>query len=115
MGVVTELHDAYGFEANVGVIKAEQCTLVGVQPKVVLFHSRGCGPCAERKMQLAQLAEAHGNIEFYTLKTEGNKSFWGALGIDGVPTVLCLHRDGRLTKIVGGPLSQVERAITDLA
>jgi thioredoxin 1 len=86
-------------KADTGAAKTEMTSL----PKLWDFWATWCPPCKELKPTIEALAtEYAGKIEIKSIDIDQNKEMSDKYGIQAVPTLVFLDKDGKeLSRIVG--------------
>lgn len=85
---------------------------------LVDFWADWCGPCKRFAPIYEKASEEHGDIVFAKLDTDANQQLSGALGIEGIPTLMAF-REGVLVfnqagALPGPALKQVIDAVKGL-
>lgn len=88
----------------------------GTLPAIVDFYADWCGPCKMVAPVLEELAsEYSGKIMVYKVDTENEQELASAFGIQSIPTLLFIPKDGQPQAAMGAlPKHTFEKVIRDL-
>ncbi len=88
----------------------------GELPCIIDFYADWCNPCKMIAPILEELqAEYDGKINIYKIDTEKEKTLAGMFGIQSIPSLLFVPKDGQPQMAVGAlPKDQLKKAITDV-
>ncbi len=84
----------------------------GDLPAVIDFYADWCGPCKMVAPVIEQLSEEYsGKINFYKIDTEAEQELSIAFGIQSIPSLLFIPKDGKPQMTAGalpkGSLKQI--------
>ncbi len=87
----------------------------GELPAIVDFYADWCGPCRMLSPVLEELQKEYGGkLQIYKVDTQVERQLAGALGIQSLPTVLFIPKDGKPQAMLGfRPKEDIEKIITD--
>ncbi len=75
---------------------AKEWSFVGERPAVVDFYADWCGPCRRVAPIMEKLAtEFKGQIDIYKVNVDHNKELSGVFGINSIPAILFIPKDGK--------------------
>jgi thioredoxin 1 len=88
----------------------------GTLPAIVDFYADWCGPCKIVAPVLEDLArEYSGQIVVYKVDTENEQELAAAFGIQSIPTLLFIPRDGQPQAAMGAlPKQTFKKVIEDV-
>ncbi len=88
----------------------------GDKPCVIDFYADWCGPCKAVTPILEELAtEYDGKIDIYKVDTEVERELAGAFGIQSIPSLLFIPKDGQPQMAQGAlPKDTFEKAFKDV-
>lgn len=88
----------------------------GDKPCVIDFYADWCGPCKAVAPILEELAtEYEGKIDIYKVDTEVERELAGAFGIQSIPSLLFVPKNGQPQMAQGAlPKDSFERAFKDV-
>ncbi|WP_430814986.1 thioredoxin [Carboxylicivirga sp. RSCT41] len=88
----------------------------GSKPAVIDFYADWCGPCKMVSPILDELsAEFDGKIDIYKVDTEAERELAGAFGIQSIPSILFIPKDGQPQMAQGAlPKDTFIRAFKDV-
>ena len=88
----------------------------GKLPAIVDFYADWCGPCKMVAPVLEELAkEYEGKIDVYKIDTDKEQELAGAFGINSIPSILFIPKDGKPQMSVGAlPKEGFKKCITDI-
>ena len=78
-------------------------TITGNDIVLVDFWADWCGPCKRFAPIYEKASDQHGDVTFAKLDTDANQQLSGALGIEGIPTLMAF-REGVLVFNQAGAL-----------
>jgi thioredoxin len=85
----------------------------GKLPAIVDFYADWCGPCRMLSPVLEELQKEYdGKLQIYKVDTQTERQLAGALGIQSLPTVLFIPKDGKPQAMLGfRPKADIEKII----
>ncbi len=88
----------------------------GDKPAVIDFYADWCGPCKMVSPILDELStEFNGKIDIYKVDTESERELAGAFGIQSIPSILFIPKDGQPQMAQGAlPKDTFIRAFKDV-
>jgi thioredoxin len=88
----------------------------GDKPAVIDFYADWCGPCKMVSPILDELStEFNGKIDIYKVDTETERELAGAFGIQSIPSILFIPKDGQPQMAQGAlPKDTFIRAFKDV-
>lgn len=88
----------------------------GDKPAVIDFYADWCGPCKMVSPILDELStEFNGKIDIYKVDTERERELAGAFGIQSIPSILFIPKDGQPQMAQGAlPKDTFIRAFKDV-
>lgn len=88
----------------------------GTLPAIVDFYADWCGPCKMVAPVLEELArEYSGQIMVYKVDTENEQELAAVFGIQSIPTILFIPREGQPQAAMGAlPKPTFEKVIKDV-
>ncbi|MBR8537365.1 thioredoxin [Carboxylicivirga sediminis] len=88
----------------------------GDKPAVIDFYADWCGPCKMVSPILDELStEFDGKIDIYKVDTETERELAGAFGIQSIPSILFIPKDGQPQMAQGAlPKDTFIRAFKDV-
>ena len=88
----------------------------GDLPAVVDFYADWCGPCKMVAPILEELAtEYDGKLTIYKVDTEAEKELAGVFGIQSIPSILFIPKDGQPSMAKGAlPKDSLKEAFSDV-
>ncbi len=100
----------FNFEAN------KDWKFEGDLPCIIDFYADWCGPCKTVAPILEELqAEYEGKINIYKINTEDEKNLAGMFGIQSIPSLLFVPKEGQPQMAVGAlPKDTFKKAIADV-
>lgn len=85
------------YEANPEVWK-----FAGDKPAIIDFYATWCGPCKQVAPIVEGLAEEYaGKIDVYKVDVDQQSELAGLFGVQSIPTILFIPKDGTPQKVVG--------------
>lgn len=96
--------------------KNEEWKFEGELPCIVDFYADWCGPCKMVSPILEQLSqEFAGKMNVYKVNTDDEPELAGAFGIQSIPSLLFVPRDGQPQMAMGAmPKAQLLKAMKDV-
>lgn len=93
--------------------KHEEWTFAGEIPAVIDFWAPWCGPCRMVGPVIDELStEYDGKVNFYKINTDEEQELASAFGIQSIPSLLFIPKDGRPQMAVGAlPKDELVRII----
>ena len=88
----------------------------GELPCLIDFYADWCGPCKMVAPILEELQEEYeGKINIYKIDTEAERNLAGMFGIQSIPSLLFVPKDGQPQMAVGAlPKETFKKAIADV-
>ena len=88
----------------------------GSKPCLIDFYANWCGPCKMVAPILEELQKEYGDrIVIYKVNTEDEQELAGMFGIQSIPSLLFVPKDGQPQMAMGAlPKPTFERAIADV-
>ncbi len=88
----------------------------GELPCIIDFYADWCNPCKMIAPVLEELQEEYdGKINIYKIDTEKEQELAGMFGIQSIPSLLFVPKDGEPQMAVGAlPKDQLKKAIADV-
>lgn len=88
----------------------------GELPAIVDFYADWCGPCKMVAPVLDRLAKKYdGKLSIYKVDTEAEQELAGLFGVQSIPTLLFIPKDGEPRVAMGAlPEKEFERIIGEL-
>lgn len=88
----------------------------GELPAIVDFYADWCGPCKMLAPVLDRLAKKYdGKLSIYKVDTEAEQNLAGMFGVQSIPTLLFIPKDGQPRVAMGAlPEKEFERIIGEL-
>lgn len=95
---------------------SEEWNFIGELPTVIDFYADWCGPCKSVAPVLEELAEEFkGKINIYKIDTEAQQELAGMFGIQSIPSILFIPKDGQPQMAVGAlPKDAFKEAFKDV-
>ena len=96
--------------------KGSEWKYAGELPCIVDFYADWCGPCKMVAPVLEQLSkEYEGKLEVYKVNTDEEPDVAQAFGIQSIPSLLFVPREGQPRMAVGAlPRKEIERVIGEV-
>jgi thioredoxin 1 len=86
----------------------------GELPSVIDFYADWCGPCKIVSPIIDKLSEEYaGRVSFYKIDTEKEQELAGAFGIQSIPSLLFIPKEGRPQMAIGALPKQSLKEIID--
>jgi thioredoxin len=100
----------FNFEAN------KEWKYEGSKPCLIDFYANWCGPCKMVAPILEELQKEYGeSIVIYKVNTEDEQELAGMFGIQSIPSLLFVPKDGQPQMAMGAlPKPTFEKAIADV-
>ena len=100
----------FNFEAN------KEWKFEGEIPCVIDFYADWCGPCKTVAPILEELSEEFdGKINIYKVDTESERELAGMFGIQSIPSLLFVPKDGQPQMAMGAlPKDSFKKAFKDV-
>jgi len=90
------------FEKVFNYEKNSEWKFEGEIPCVIDFYADWCGPCKMVAPIIEELStEYEGKVNFYKINTDEEQELAGAFGIQSIPSVLFVPKDGQPQMAVG--------------
>jgi thioredoxin len=88
----------------------------GELPAIVDFYADWCGPCKMVAPVLERLAKKYnGKLSIYKVDTEAEQELAGMFGVQSIPTLLFIPKDGEPRVAMGAlPEKEFERIIGEV-
>ena len=108
--VETFKNKVFNFEAN------KEWKFEGSLPALIDFYADWCGPCKMVAPILEELAtEYSGKVQIYKVDTEQERELAGLFGIQSIPSLLFIPKDGQPQMAMGAiPKDTFRKAIKDV-
>ena len=108
--VETFKNKVFNFEAN------KEWKFEGSLPALIDFYADWCGPCKMVAPILEELAtEYNGKVQIYKIDTEQERELAGLFGIQSIPSLLFIPKDGQPQMAMGAlPKDTFRKAIKDV-
>ena len=108
--VETFKNKVFNFEAN------KEWKFEGSLPALIDFFADWCGPCKTVAPILEELAtEYSGKVQIYKVDTEQERELAGLFGIQSIPSLLFIPKDGQPQMAMGAlPKDTFRKAIKDV-
>ena len=103
----TFLEKIFDYEKN------QDWKFAGTLPAVVDFWAQWCGPCRAVGPVIEELSkEYEGKVDFYKVNTDVEQELAGVFGIQSIPSLLFIPKDGTPKMAVGAlPKEQLKEII----
>ncbi|MBT3273612.1 MAG: thioredoxin [Spirochaetales bacterium] len=103
----TFIKKVFDFENN------KEWSFKGENPAVIDFYADWCGPCKMVAPIIEELSEAYeGKVDFYKIDTDAEQELAGAFGIQSIPSLLFIPKDGQPQMAAGAlPKKALEEVI----
>jgi thioredoxin len=100
----------FNFEEN------KEWKFEGEKPCVIDFYADWCGPCKMVAPVLEELSEEYdGKLDIYKVNTEEQKELSAIFGIQSIPSLLFVPKDGQPQMAMGAlPKDTLEKAFKDV-
>lgn len=88
----------------------------GEKPCLIDFYADWCGPCKMVAPVLEELSEEYdGKLDIYKVNTEEQKELSAIFGIQSIPSMLFVPKDGQPQMAMGAlPKDTLEKAFKDV-
>ncbi len=88
----------------------------GEKPCLIDFYADWCGPCKMVAPLLEELSEEYdGKLDIYKVNTEEQKELSAIFGIQSIPSLLFVPKDGQPQMAMGAlPKDTLEKAFKDV-
>ena len=88
----------------------------GDLPAIIDFYADWCGPCKMVAPVLEELAKEYdGKLNIYKVDTEAERELSGAFGVQSIPSILFIPKDGQPQMSAGAlPKESFVQAIADV-
>ncbi len=88
----------------------------GEKPCLIDFYADWCGPCKMVAPVLEELSEEYdGKLDIYKVNTEEQKELSAIFGIQSIPSLLFVPKDGQPQMAMGAlPKDTLEKAFKDV-
>ena len=105
----TFLEKVFNYEKN------KEWKFEGELPCVIDFYADWCGPCKMVTPIIEELSkEYEGKVNFYKIDTEAEQELAGAFGIQSIPSLLFVPKEGQPHMAVGAlPKEQIKKVIDE--
>lgn len=92
---------------------AKEWDYKGDKPAVIDFYATWCGPCKKLSPILDELSSEYaGNVQFYKVDVDREQELAGAFGIQSIPMVLLIPKEGKPYVVQGlRPKAELKEAI----
>lgn len=100
----------FNFEEN------KEWKFEGEKPCLIDFYADWCGPCKVVAPVLEELSEEYdGKLDIYKVNTEEQKELSAVFGIQSIPSLLFVPKDGQPQMAMGAlPKDTLEKAFKDV-
>lgn len=100
----------FNFEEN------KEWKFEGEKPCIIDFYADWCGPCKMVAPVLEELSEEYdGKLDIYKVNTEEQKELSAIFGIQSIPSLLFVPKDGQPQMAMGAlPKDTLEKAFKDV-
>jgi thioredoxin 1 len=100
----------FNFEEN------KEWKFEGEKPCLIDFYADWCGPCKMVAPVLEELSEEYdGKLDIYKVNTEEQKELSAVFGIQSIPSLLFVPKDGQPQMAMGAlPKDTLEKAFKDV-
>ena len=100
----------FNFEEN------KEWKFEGEKPCLIDFYADWCGPCKIVAPVLEELSEEYdGKLDIYKVNTEEQKELSAVFGIQSIPSLLFVPKDGQPQMAMGAlPKDTLEKAFKDV-
>ena len=100
----------FNFEAN------KEWKFEGSKPCMIDFYADWCGPCKMVAPILEELSEEYeGKLDIYKINTEEQRELAGIFGIQSIPSLLFVPKDGQPQMAMGAlPKETFHKAIKEV-
>ena len=100
----------FNFEEN------KEWKFEGEKPCLIDFYADWCGPCKMVAPVLEELSEEYdGRLDIYKVNTEEQKELSAIFGIQSIPSLLFVPKDGQPQMAMGAlPKDTLEKAFKDV-
>ena len=100
----------FNFEEN------KEWKFEGEKPCLIDFYADWCGPCKMVAPVLEELSEEYdGKLDIYKVNTEEQKELSAVFGIQSIPSLLFIPKDGQPQMAMGAlPKDTLEKAFKDV-
>ena len=100
----------FNYEAN------KEWKFEGEKPCVIDFYADWCGPCKMVAPVLEELSEEfEGKLDIYKVNTEQEKELSAVFGIQSIPSLLFVPKDGQPQMAMGAlPKDSFKKAFKDV-
>lgn len=88
----------------------------GDKPAILDFYADWCGPCKMLAPHLEAIQnEYKGEVQIYKINTDNNREVAGAFGIQSLPTIVFVPKDGKPQAVMGyRPQADLESIIAEV-
>ena len=88
----------------------------GEKPAILDFYADWCGPCKMLAPHLEAIQkEYNGEVQIYKINTDNNREVAGAFGIQSLPTIVFVPKEGQPQAVMGyRPQDDLESIITEV-
>ena len=88
----------------------------GDKPAILDFYADWCGPCKMLAPHLEAIQKEYkGKIQIYKINTDENREVAGAFGIQSLPTIVFVPKEGQPQAVMGyRPQADLESIITEV-
>lgn len=96
--------------------KNQEWVFEGERPCMIDFYADWCGPCKMVAPLLEELSKEYdGKIDIYKVNTEDERELAGVFGIQSIPSLLFVPKDGQPQMAMGAlPKESFVRAIKEV-
>ncbi len=109
--------DAESFKAEVfDYVNSKEWSYKGDKPAILDFYADWCGPCKMLAPHLeAMQKEYNGAIQVYKINTDEQRELAGAFGIQSLPTIVFVPKDGQPQAVMGyREQADLEKMVTEV-
>ncbi|MBN2165344.1 MAG: thioredoxin [Marinilabiliaceae bacterium] len=104
------LEKVFNYEKN------KEWKFAGDKPVIVDFYADWCGPCRMLSPVLEELQKDYGGkLQVYKVDTEKERELAAAFGIQSLPTVIFIPKEGQPQAVMGfRPKEELEKIVSEV-